>query len=46
MPGILGLSGVSRILEPGMTQEELQGLQRSADTLKVASRRIGALVDA
>jgi len=44
MPGILGRNGVSRILEPAMTQEELQGLQRSADTLKAASKRIGALV--
>jgi L-lactate dehydrogenase len=43
MPGILGRNGVSRILEPAMTQEELQGLQRSADTLRAASKRIGAL---
>jgi L-lactate dehydrogenase len=42
MPAILGRNGVSRILEPAMTQEELQGLQRSADTLKIASRRIDA----
>jgi L-lactate dehydrogenase len=46
MPGILGRNGVSRILEPAMSEEELQGLQRSADTLKAASKRIGALVDA
>ena len=46
IPGILGRNGVSRILEPAMSQEELQGLQRSADTLKAASKRIGALVDA
>ena len=44
MPGILGRNGVSRILEPTMSEEELQGLQRSADTLKAASRRIGAMV--
>jgi L-lactate dehydrogenase len=43
MPGILGRSGVSRILEPAMNEEELQGLQRSAHTLKAASRRVGAL---
>jgi len=43
MPGILGRNGVSRILEPAMTEKELQGLQRGADTLKAASRRIGAL---
>ena len=45
MPGILGRNGVSRILEPAMTHEEFQGLQRSADTLKAASRRIGALAN-
>jgi L-lactate dehydrogenase len=46
MPGILGRTGVSRILEPAMAEEEIQGLRRSADTLKTASKRIGALVDA
>jgi L-lactate dehydrogenase len=46
LPGILGRSGVSRILEPAMTEGELQGLQRSADTLKAASKRIGVLADA
>jgi L-lactate dehydrogenase len=45
MPGILGRNGVSRILEPAMTHEEFQGLQRSADTLKAAGRRIGALAN-
>ena len=45
MPGILGRAGVSRILEPAMTEEELQGLERSADRLRAASKRIGALVD-
>jgi L-lactate dehydrogenase len=44
MPGILGHNGVSRILEPAMSEEELQGLQRSADTLKAASKRVGAMV--
>lgn len=44
MPGVLGRNGVSRILEPTMSEEELQGLQRSADTLKAASRRVGAMV--
>ena len=42
MPGILGRNGVSRIPEPAVTQEELQASQRNADTLKAASRRIGA----
>jgi L-lactate dehydrogenase len=44
MPGILGRNGVSRILEPTMSEEELQGLQRSADTLRAASSRVGAMV--
>jgi L-lactate dehydrogenase len=46
MPAILGRNGVSRILEPDMTEEELQGLQRSADRLKEASKRIGLPVQA
>jgi L-lactate dehydrogenase len=46
MPGILTRNGVSRILEPSMSVEELQGLQRSADRLKEAGKRIGALADA
>jgi L-lactate dehydrogenase len=45
MPGILGRNGVRRILEPAMTEEELLGLQRSADRLKAASKRIGALAN-
>ena len=43
MPVVLGRNGARRILEPAMSEEELQGLQRSADTLKAASRRIDAL---
>lgn len=43
MPGILGRSGVSRILEPAMSEQELQGLLRSAETLRDASKRIGAV---
>jgi L-lactate dehydrogenase len=46
MPGILGRTGVSRILEPAMTDEEIRGLRRSADMLKTASKRIGALANA
>jgi len=45
MPGILGRNGVSRILEPTMSEEECHGLERSADRLKVASKRIAALVE-
>jgi hypothetical protein len=29
-----------------MTEEEIQALRRSADTLKTASKRIGALANA
>ena len=46
MPGILRRTGVSRILEPAMTDEEIRGLRRSADTLKTASKRIGAMANA
>jgi malate/lactate dehydrogenase len=46
LPGILGRSGVSRILDPVMNDNELQGLQRSADRLKAASKQIGALANA
>jgi L-lactate dehydrogenase len=45
MPGILGRNGICRILEPAMTEEELLGLQRSADRLKAASKRIGVLAN-
>jgi malate/lactate dehydrogenase len=45
MPGILGRGGLSRILEPTMTEEELHGLQPSADRLKAASKRIGAVTN-
>jgi L-lactate dehydrogenase len=45
MPGILGRGGVSRILEPTMTEEEVKGLQWSADRLKAASKRIGVLTN-
>jgi L-lactate dehydrogenase len=46
MPGILDRRGVSRILEPAMTDEERQALQRSAATLRAAGARIGAIADA
>ncbi len=36
LPSVLGLEGVTRILEPEMSQEERTALQRSADTLKHA----------
>jgi len=40
MPSVLGQAGVAQILEPAMSQEERQALQRSADTLKTAVNRI------
>jgi L-lactate dehydrogenase len=45
MPGILGRNGVSRLLEPAITEEERQGLRRSADRLRDASKRIRALAE-
>jgi L-lactate dehydrogenase len=39
LPGVVGRSGVERILEPSMSDEEKQGLQRSADTLRSAVKR-------
>ena len=43
MPSIVGRAGVVRILEPDMTNEERQALQRSAETLRKAAARIGVL---
>jgi L-lactate dehydrogenase len=40
MPSVVGQTGVVKILEPAMSDEERQGLQRSADTLKAAGTRI------
>lgn len=34
LPSVLGRTGVSRILEPHMSEEELKGLKRSADRLR------------
>jgi L-lactate dehydrogenase len=36
MPGIVGRTGVVQILEPAMSDEERQAVQRSADTLRNA----------
>jgi L-lactate dehydrogenase len=38
LPSIVGRAGVDRILEPSMSEEEKQGLQRSAETLRSAKR--------
>jgi L-lactate dehydrogenase len=40
MPSVLGQAGVVQILEPTMSQEERQALQRSAETLQAAVARI------
>ena len=40
MPSVLGPAGVVQILEPAMSEEERQALQRSADTLKAAVARM------
>ena len=40
LPSILGRSGVEGIIEPPMSDEEREALQRSADTLKSALARI------
>jgi L-lactate dehydrogenase len=34
LPSIVGRAGVERILEPSMSEEEQEGLQRSAETLR------------
>jgi L-lactate dehydrogenase len=36
IPGIVGRTGVVQILEPAMSDEERQSVQRSADTLRNA----------
>ena len=40
MPSVLGRSGVAQILEPDMSEEERQALQRSAETLRSAVARM------
>jgi L-lactate dehydrogenase len=39
MPSVVGHAGVERILEPSMSDEEKQALQRSAETLRAAVKR-------
>jgi L-lactate dehydrogenase len=41
-PSVVGRQGVVRILEPDISEEERQGLQRSAETLRNAVARIAA----
>jgi L-lactate dehydrogenase len=40
LPSVLGRSGVTRVLEPEMSEEERQGLQRSAARLREAVARL------
>ncbi|HZF21909.1 MAG TPA: NAD(P)-binding domain-containing protein [Burkholderiales bacterium] len=40
LPSVVGRRGVSRILEPEMSEDERQGLQRSAEVLRNAVARI------
>ena len=42
LPSVLGRQGVSRILEPEMSEHERQALQRSADTLRNSVARLKA----
>jgi L-lactate dehydrogenase len=45
MPSVVGRSGVVRILEPDMSGEERNAVQRSADTLRTAVARMQDGVD-
>lgn len=40
LPSVVGRTGVTDILEPEMTAEERQGLEKSAETLRNALRRV------
>lgn len=40
LPSIVGRDGVQRVLEPDMTDEERQGLQRSAEAIRAALARV------
>lgn len=40
LPSVVGRDGVQRILEPEMSSEEKQGLQRSADAIRAALSRL------
>jgi L-lactate dehydrogenase len=40
LPGVLGCDGVVQILEPKMSEDERQALQRSVGTLKAANARM------
>jgi L-lactate dehydrogenase len=40
LPGVVGRQGVMRVLEPEMSDDEKQALERSAEVLKTALKRI------
>ena len=40
LPSVIGREGVHRVLEPGMSDAERQGLQRSAEAIKAALSRL------
>jgi L-lactate dehydrogenase len=40
LPSVVGREGVHRVIEPEMSAEEQQGLQRSADAIKTALSRL------
>ena len=40
LPSVIGREGVHRVIEPEMSAEEQQGLQRSADAIKTALSRL------
>lgn len=42
LPSVLGRTGVIRVLEPQMSEDEKRGLQRSADRLRDAISRLGS----
>jgi L-lactate dehydrogenase len=42
LPVVLGRGSIKRILHPAMSPEEARALERSAETLRDASKRIGA----
>ena len=44
LPAIVGRQGVVRFLEPAMSADERQALQRGADTLRAALAHVGSFV--
>jgi L-lactate dehydrogenase len=42
LPSVIGRAGVVGVLDPAMSEDEKQALERSADALRTALRQIGA----